>query len=138
MLAGRPAGANFDLSDPVIILGHVTKDGNDCVRLRMKVMGLSSHFRSFHDRFWSEPGRGWRLASARNNAYSIFVTRAISNMRKRGRPATGAIGIYVKLPPADLELLDSWIGENGGEMSRPEAMRRILKLVAGRSGKRVS
>jgi hypothetical protein len=95
-------------------------------------MGMSSHFRSFHDRKWSEPRRGCRLASARNTEYPIFVTKAITDIRKRGRPAVGAIGVYVKLPPADLELLDLWISANGRNMSRPEAMRRILKLVAMR------
>jgi hypothetical protein len=58
------------------------------------------------------------------------MAKAISNIRKRGRPAVGATAVYVKLPPADLQILDFWISENGGEMSRPEAMRRILKLVA--------
>ena len=54
---------------------------------------------------------------------------AIPDIRKRGRPAVGAVGVMVKLPPDDLELLDAWIAANG-EMSRPEALRRILKLVA--------
>jgi hypothetical protein len=49
-----------------------------------------------------------------------------------GRPRTG-IGqmIGVRLQPDELELLDRWILANG-EMSRPEALRRILRLVAMR------
>lgn len=43
----------------------------------------------------------------------------------------GSTGVYVRLPPAELAVLDRWIAENGEEMSRPEAMRRILKLIAG-------
>jgi hypothetical protein len=39
--------------------------------------------------------------------------------------------IGVRLQPADLELLDLWMAANG-EMSRPEAMRKILRLVAMR------
>ena len=49
--------------------------------------------------------------------------------KKRGRPAVGSTGVLVKLPPEDLELLDAWIAAHE-PMSRPEAMRRILKLVA--------
>ena len=37
--------------------------------------------------------------------------------------------IGVRLQSDDLELLDAWIAANG-EMSRPEALRRIMKLVA--------
>jgi hypothetical protein len=59
------------------------------------------------------------------------MTDAITDIQKsRGRPAIGATGIYVKLPPSDLELLDLWIAANDAEMSRPEAVRRILRLVA--------
>ena len=38
----------------------------------------------------------------------------------------------VRLQPDDLELLDLWITANDAGISRPEAMRRILKLVARR------
>lgn len=43
----------------------------------------------------------------------------------------GATPVTVRLPPEDLELLDLWISANGG-MSRPEAVRRILRMVAMR------
>jgi hypothetical protein len=39
--------------------------------------------------------------------------------------------VVVRLQPDDLELLDLWIAANGN-MSRPEAMRQILRLVAMR------
>jgi len=55
---------------------------------------------------------------------------AIPANRKRGRPPVGSTNIGVRLPPDDLELLDLWIAENGSGLSRPEAMRRILRLVA--------
>jgi hypothetical protein len=42
--------------------------------------------------------------------------------------------ITVRLQPDDLELLDLWIDANG-DMSRPEAMRQILRLVAMRLAK---
>lgn len=38
----------------------------------------------------------------------------------------------VRLQPDDLELLDQWIAVNGADLSRPEAMRRILRLMAMR------
>lgn len=38
----------------------------------------------------------------------------------------------LRLQPDDLELLDLWIAANDGAMSRPEALRRILRLVAMR------
>ncbi|NII58103.1 hypothetical protein FHR74_001557 [Sphingomonas aerolata] len=48
-----------------------------------------------------------------------------------GRPRTG-IGqmIGVRLQPDELELLDLWIAANDDGISRPEGLRRILKLVA--------
>jgi type II secretory pathway component PulC len=40
--------------------------------------------------------------------------------------------IGVRLQPDDLELLDLWIKANNLDLSRPEAMRRILRMVAVR------
>jgi len=40
--------------------------------------------------------------------------------------------VGVRLQPDDLELLDLWIKANDPALSRPEAMRRILRLVAVR------
>ncbi|RVQ65724.1 hypothetical protein EKN06_12375 [Croceicoccus ponticola] len=57
--------------------------------------------------------------------------RVSVNKNKMGRPATG-IGqmIGVRLHSEDLQLLDQWILANDPEISRPEAMRRILRSVA--------
>jgi hypothetical protein len=41
----------------------------------------------------------------------------------------------VRLQPDDFELLDHWIKASDPEISRPEAMRRILRLVATREPK---
>ena len=38
----------------------------------------------------------------------------------------------VRLQPDDMELLDLWIAVNAPGESRPEALRRILRLVAMR------
>jgi len=53
--------------------------------------------------------------------------------KKRGPKPTGwGKPIMLRLQPADLELLDLWIRANDPELSRPEALRRILRLVAAR------
>ena len=53
--------------------------------------------------------------------------------KKRGPKPTGwGMSINVRLQPDDLELLDLWIAANEPGTSRPEAMRRILRLVAMR------
>jgi hypothetical protein len=52
--------------------------------------------------------------------------------RKRRGPAPTGKGqqVVVRLQPDDLELLDVWIAANEPHTSRPEALRRILRLVA--------
>jgi hypothetical protein len=60
------------------------------------------------------------------------MSAASSDIPKRKRSPQRGAPILVRLQPNELELLDLWIAANGGEMSRPEAMRRILKLVAVR------
>jgi len=41
--------------------------------------------------------------------------------------------VGVRLQPEDLELLDLWIKANDPALTRPEALRRILKMVAIRA-----
>ena len=57
--------------------------------------------------------------------------------KKRGRPATTGKGVpvTVRLQPDDLELLDQWTAANAPGESRPEAIRRIVRLVAMRARK---
>ncbi|OUC54964.1 hypothetical protein CA262_08915 [Sphingobium sp. GW456-12-10-14-TSB1] len=58
------------------------------------------------------------------------MTDAISDTGKkkgRGRPSVGAVGIHVKLAPADLSDLDAWIDAQDDQPSRPEAVRRLIK-----------
>jgi hypothetical protein len=54
---------------------------------------------------------------------------SIVNVRKsaRGRPAVNATPITVRVPPGQLAKLDEWIAAQGIAISRPEAVRRILK-----------
>jgi len=54
--------------------------------------------------------------------------------QKRRGPAPTGKGqqVVVRLQPDDLELLDLWMAANAPGESRPEAMRRILRMVAMR------
>ena len=55
----------------------------------------------------------------------------LSDNRKKkriGRPPVGAILIGVRVPPADVATLDAWIKKHAPEMSRPEAIRRLVEL----------
>ena len=60
------------------------------------------------------------------------------NTRRVRKPRAKQPGqmIGVRLQPDDLELLDLWIKANGGDMGRPEAFRRILRMVAVRMPRR--
>jgi hypothetical protein len=48
--------------------------------------------------------------------------------KKRGPPATGkGKPILVRLQPAQLAALDAWIARQNAQLSRPEAIRRLLE-----------
>jgi hypothetical protein len=58
------------------------------------------------------------------------------NRKKRiGRPPVGAILIGVRVPPADVAVLDGWIKKHAPDMSRPEAIRRLVELGLKARGK---
>jgi hypothetical protein len=50
--------------------------------------------------------------------------------QQRGRPSTGGRreGVMVRLEPAQFEALDGWIKRNAPDLSRPEAIRRLVEL----------
>jgi hypothetical protein len=55
----------------------------------------------------------------------------VSDNRKKkpiGRPKVGAILIGVRVPPADVATLDAWIKKHEPNLSRPEAIRRLVEL----------
>jgi hypothetical protein len=64
--------------------------------------------------------------------YQIGMAKpTLSDNRKKkriGRPPVGAILIGVRVPPADVATLDAWIKNHAPEMSRPEAIRRLVEL----------
>ena len=78
--------------------------------------------------------RGLILASARYSCHHKMVMSISDATKKRGRPVTTGKGepITVRLQPDDLELLDLWIAGNDPKMSRPEALRRMLRTLAVR------
>lgn len=51
----------------------------------------------------------------------------ISDNKKRpiGRPRVGSTLLGVRVPPADLAVLDAWIAKRAAGLSRPEAIRRL-------------
>lgn len=52
--------------------------------------------------------------------------------KKRGRPATGrGQTIGVRLHPEQLAQLDAWIADQPQPISRPEALREMLRVVLG-------
>ncbi|MAF30475.1 MAG: hypothetical protein CL820_05250 [Croceicoccus sp.] len=52
---------------------------------------------------------------------------------KKQRPEAAGTMVGVRLQPDDLELLDLWIAAQDEHMTRPEAMRRVLRMVALRT-----
>jgi hypothetical protein len=59
----------------------------------------------------------------------------ISNIRKKrkGRPRVDALPIMVRVPPAELDPIDAWIGKQKTLVSRPEAIRRLVEIGLARS-----
>jgi len=60
---------------------------------------------------------------------SMAGARVSDNKKKMGRPATG-VGtlIGVRLAETELGALDAWIEAQDDNPSRPEAIRKILRL----------
>jgi hypothetical protein len=54
------------------------------------------------------------------------MTDAIAGTRKRGRPATGAVSIHLRIEPAMLARVDAWINAQPDRPSRPEAIRQLI------------
>ena len=67
--------------------------------------------------------------------YDLFMDDAISRTEKRGRgrPPNGAKSIHLTLVPDQLAALDEWIAAQRPQVSRPEAIRRILADGLGKA-----
>jgi len=58
-----------------------------------------------------------------------------SSKKKRGRPSLyegsegkGAPLIGLRLPPAELAAIDGWISKQKEQLSRPQAIRRLVEI----------
>ena len=61
------------------------------------------------------------------------------NRPKIRRPATGkGLGVLVRFPDKELAALDKWVARDGGLLSRPQAIRRLVILALEKSEDRVS
>jgi hypothetical protein len=60
----------------------------------------------------------------------------VNAKKRRGRPVTTGTGtlIGVRLLDEPLARLDAWIAEQDQEMSRPEAVRRLLEIGLKKRG----
>jgi Arc/MetJ-type ribon-helix-helix transcriptional regulator len=62
---------------------------------------------------------------------SITVKR-----KKRGRPATGTDPLVgVRFPPSMIEIIDNWGNAAGEDVTRSEAIRRLVELGLKAKGK---
>jgi cytochrome c553 len=53
----------------------------------------------------------------------------VSDTKKIGRPATGVgAPVTVRLQPDQIASLDAWIKHQPNELSRPEAVRRLMEI----------
>jgi hypothetical protein len=80
-----------------------------------------------------EPGRKCPLPLGLLLGYPVFMSKSIKDTPKkrgRGRPPTGGRreGVMVRLEPAQFETLDVWIKTHAPDLSRPEAIRRLVEL----------
>jgi hypothetical protein len=59
---------------------------------------------------------------------AVLVDNKNRGRRGVGRPRVGAILIGVRVPPADVAALDTWIKTHTPGLSRSEAIRRLVEL----------
>ena len=65
------------------------------------------------------------------NPVAMVSQETVITKKRRGPAPTGKGQLIgVRLQPDDLELLDLWIKANDADLNRPEAMRRILRMIA--------
>jgi len=65
-----------------------------------------------------------------------MVKTAQKRPRPPGRPRTGkGIGVQVRFPQAELDDLDGWIRRDGGLLTRPQAIRRLVRIALGQKKK---
>jgi hypothetical protein len=57
------------------------------------------------------------------------MAKSISSAKKRGRgrPRVDATPVNTRFPPDELDDLDAWMSKQDEELSRPEAVRRLVR-----------
>jgi len=83
------------------------------------------------ERLRLEPRRGCSLASVRISGIKVFMSgqETLIPKKKRGPVPTGqGTPIMVRVQPDQLASLDAWIKYQPEELSRPEAVRRLMEL----------
>ena len=76
---------------------------------------------------WTGAWAPWQLAHVVMSGFPWGVNSE-TPPKKRGPPATGkGEPILVRLQPAQLAALDAWMGRQDAQLSRPEAIRRLLE-----------
>ena len=92
-----------------------------------------SHNRLALSRLWLEPGGNPNFDPTRILDIVIFMSgQEIMISKKRGPKATGwGTPVLVRLQPADLSALDTWISRQEAPLSRPEAIRVLVRQALG-------
>jgi hypothetical protein len=74
-------------------------------------------------------GAPWQLAYVVISRFSMS-RQSTTPPKKRGPPPTGkGEPILVRLQPIPLSKLDTWIARQDDQLSRPEAIRRLVELA---------
>lgn len=60
---------------------------------------------------------------------------SVSKKRKPGRPKVGSTLVGVRLPPAELGVIDEWRRQQDNRPGRPEAIRRLVEIGLKAKGK---
>lgn len=66
--------------------------------------------------------------TARDSPDSGAAGEATPGTRKRGRPLTGAVSIHLRVEPDQLAAVDAWREHQPDNLSRPEAVGRLIEL----------
>jgi hypothetical protein len=60
--------------------------------------------------------------------YTKFMAKTkIGTRKSRGRPATGAESVHLRILPDQSAAIDAWINQQDADLTRPEAIRRLLE-----------
>jgi hypothetical protein len=64
-----------------------------------------------------------------NIVYSMKSINNIGKKRGRGRPATDATPVLVRLQPDRLAAIDAWIKKQDRPLTRPDAIRAMIDTI---------